>query len=123
MSAQTDTLPKKLKALKQSCLDTGLKLTHQRIEIYRELLSAADHPSAETLFQRLRKTLPTLSLDTVYRTLSTFEDHNLVSRIQTAESQARFEAKMEPHHHAICNKCGKISDFQWDRFDSAQRPE
>ena len=120
---QTDNLQQKLNIFEQSCRDSGLKLTHQRIEIYRELLAATDHPSAEMLYQRLRKKLPTISLDTVYRTLATFEDNRLISRIQTAESQARFEAKTEQHHHAICSSCGRISDFHWDLLESAQLPE
>ena len=62
-----------LRHFEQICKDTGLKLTHQRLVIYTELLKSLDHPSAESLYKRLEKTLPTLSLDTVYRTLATFE--------------------------------------------------
>jgi len=106
-----------------ACREAGLKLTHQRTQIYRELASATDHPAAETLHSRLRIILPTLSLDTVYRTLTTFEKYNLVARVQTVESHARFEADMEPHHHAICTRCGKITDFQWDIFEQCVLPE
>ena len=66
--------------------------------------------------------MPTLSLDTVYRTLSTFEEHGLVSRVQTTESHARFEAEMEQHHHAICSECGEITDFQWSALGKIQLP-
>ncbi|NVN92662.1 MAG: transcriptional repressor, partial [Desulfuromonadales bacterium] len=76
----------------QACRESGLKVTHQRIEIYRELLESHDHPSAELLHKRLSEKLPTISLDTVYRTLATLEQHGQVSRIQTAGSLARFEA-------------------------------
>lgn len=103
----------------QVCRDAGLKVTHQRIEIYRELLSSSDHPSAELLHKRLAEKMPTVSLDTVYRTMATLEQYGLVSRIQTAGSLARFEAVTTPHHHLICEKCNQVVDFQWPEFDSA----
>lgn len=117
------TLQEKLTHFKNACRKADLKLTHQRLEIFQELASAADHPSAETLYARMQKSLPTLSLDTVYRTLATFEEYGLVSRVQTVESHARFEAEMEPHHHAICRQCGEITDFQWNIVATRKLPE
>ena len=105
-----------------ACRKAGLKVTHQRTEIYRHLLLIADHPSAETLHKRLLPTLPTISLDTVYRTLTTLEQHGLVARIQTAESQARFEAVYAPHHHLICSKCKQVMDFHWPAIDQLELP-
>lgn len=105
-----------------ACRNAGLKLTHQRTEIYRQLLLVADHPSAETVHKRLLPGLPTISLDTVYRTLTTLEQYGLVARIQTAESQARFEAVYEPHHHLICSKCKQVMDFQWPAIDTLELP-
>lgn len=106
-----------------ACRKAGLKVTQQRLEVHRELAQAQDHPSAEMLYQRVKKILPTISLDTVYRTLATFEKHRLIIRVQTVESQARFEAKMERHHHAVCIHCGAITDFTWDTFEEALVPE
>lgn len=106
----------------EACKQAGLKVTHQRTEIYRQLLQTADHPSAETLHKRLLPRLPSISLDTVYRTLTTLEQHGLVSRIQTAESQARFEAVYAPHHHLICSNCKKVLDFVWPAIDHLSLP-
>ncbi|MCB2181894.1 MAG: transcriptional repressor [Desulfobulbaceae bacterium] len=106
-----------------ACRKADLKVTHQRLEIYRELARAKDHPSAEMLYNRIIKRLPTISLDTVYRTLATFEKHRLITRVQTVESQARFEAETVKHHHAVCTQCGTITDFTWESFDEAQVPE
>lgn len=105
-----------------ACKQAGLKVTHQRTEIYRHLLLVPDHPSAETLHKRLLPTLPSISLDTVYRTLTTFEQHGLVSRVQTTESQARFEAIYTPHHHLICSRCKRVLDFQWPAIDRLDLP-
>ncbi|MEA3546759.1 MAG: Fur family transcriptional regulator, partial [Thermodesulfobacteriota bacterium] len=102
-----------MRSFEQACRAAGLKLTHQRLEIFRELAISTDHPSAETLYKRLKKRLPTISLDTIYRTLSTLEEKKLIKRVQTLENQARFEAQMTQHHHLICDKCKQIIDFQW----------
>lgn len=106
-----------------ACRTAGLKVTHQRTEIYRQLVMHPDHPSAETLHKRLLPALPTISLDTVYRTLTTLEQHGLISRIQTAESQARFEAVFTRHHHLICSQCKQVLDFTWPEMDAARLPE
>ena len=105
-----------------ACRDAGLKVTHQRTEIYRQLVNLPDHPTAETLHKRLLPTLPTISLDTVYRTLTTLEECKLVARIQTTESQARFEAVCAPHHHLICSRCKRVVDFQWPVVDTLEPP-
>lgn len=116
-------LSKLVQEFENACRKAGLKVTHQRLELYRELAQAEDHPSAEVLYERLIKKLPTLSLDTVYRTLATLEKHRLITKVQTMESQARYEAKMDKHHHAVCSRCGTITDFTWDLFDEAQVPK
>ena len=100
----------------------GLKVTQQRLEIYRQLLKAKDHPAAETRYTRLARRLPTLSLDTVYRTLATFERLGLVHRLETTGSQARYEALTSPHHHFLCDRCGKVIDFSWEDFDTLAPP-
>jgi Fur family peroxide stress response transcriptional regulator len=115
-------LQQQLHHFEQICKDAGLKVTHQRLEIYRELLGAHDHPSAENIYKRLEKRLPSLSLDTVYRALATFEKLKLVHRIETSESQARFEATNQHHHHFLCGTCGQIYDFPWQSFDAMHLP-
>ena len=108
------TAVERLQIFEEVCRKEGLKITHQRLEIFKELLQSDDHPTVERLYVRLKTRLPTISLDTVYRTLTTLEQHGLIARVQTLENQARFEARMEEHHHAICKKCGKITDFYWE---------
>ena len=115
-------IEERLQAFEEVCRREGLKMTHQRLEIYKELLNSQDHPTVEKLYQRLLPKLPTISIDTIYRTLTTLEQHGLVVRVQSQESQARFEGKMEEHHHAICKKCGKITDFNWEFPQEADLP-
>jgi len=112
-----------MREFENACRKADLKVTHQRLEVYRELAQSVNHPSAEMLYTQLIKKLPTISLDTIYRALATFEKHHLITRVQTNKSQARYEAKMEQHHHAVCSICGTITDFTWDYFDEALVPE
>ena len=105
------------------CRKEGLKITHQRLEIFKELLNSHDHPTVEKLYHRLQPKLPTISLDTVYRTLTTLEKHDLVVRVETGESQARFEGRIEEHHHIVCKKCGEITDFNWKFPDEESLPD
>ncbi|MCK4623320.1 MAG: transcriptional repressor [Desulfuromonadales bacterium] len=107
----------------ESCRKAGLRLTPQRLEIFQELAKACDHPTAELLHQRLLKKMPTLSLDTVYRTLATFAEHGLINKVETVESQAHFEVADVLHHHLICRECKEIIDFQWQYIDNASLPE
>ncbi len=107
----------------ESCREAGLKVTHQRIEIFMALLNSKDHPSAEMLHKIISERLPSISLDTVYRTLATFEQHDLISRINTSGSQARFEIVTSRHHHMICSRCNKVIDFHWPAFDEIDQPE
>jgi Fur family peroxide stress response transcriptional regulator len=117
---QTNTL---LAAFETACKKAGLKITHQRLEIYREILSAEDHPTAEMLYLRLREKLPTISIDTIYRTLTTFAGHGLVSKVETSENLSRFEVARTPHHHLICSTCNTIADFTWPHLDQLPLPQ
>ena len=105
-----------------ACRSAGIRRTHQRMEIFAELAKATDHPTPEILYRRLLRRLPTVSLDTVYRTLATLARHNLVQKVETVQSQVRFEAVAIPHHHLICRECGEIRDFPWSFFDTTRLP-
>ena len=123
ISHSISSIDEHLETFVTACKEAGLRVTNQRIEIYHELAMASDHPSAETLHQRLLLKNPTLALDTVYRSLATFARHGLINKVETVESQARFEATGMRHHHIICSKCSKIMDFIWQEVDSAPLPD
>ena len=107
---------------RRACSEAGLRTTHQRLKIYQALASSEDHPSAQMLFDALRRDLPTISLDTVYRTLTTFEAHGLARRVRATATLARFESSTTRHHHFICTACGVIIDFNWPAFDQNELP-
>jgi len=112
----------KLQEFREVCRSTGLKLTSQRMEILRELARAKDHPSAETLYQRVRERLPGVSLDTVYRALGTFEKLQLVDKLNVSLEHGRYDADRSPHHHLVCRICKRIEDFDWEEFEASELP-
>lgn len=98
-------------------------LTHQRLAVYEELAGRKDHPSAEALYDSLKKNYPSLSLATVYKTLQTLHEMGMVSRVPSPISQARYDACMDVHHHAVCDSCGRIADVFDASLDKVTPPE
>lgn len=111
-------LDKRIDELKGLFLEKGLKLTHQRLEILKELSKAKDHPSAEMIHLRVKHRLPTLSLDTVYRTLLTFEKLGFLFKVPAKCPEARFDADLSPHHHFVCTDCRRIIDVDSEPLET-----
>lgn len=88
----------------------GLKVTPQRVAIYRELAKTDQHPSTEMIYKRIKNYYPNISLTTVYRTLETFEKLGLISVVNVLYNAARYDANLNPHHHIVCVNCKKIED-------------
>jgi Fur family transcriptional regulator, peroxide stress response regulator len=100
----------------------GVKLTPQRLEIYREVSASREHPGAERIFEGVRRRLPTISLDTVYRTLWMFIDKGLITTLGLPQGRMRFDANMERHHHFVCTRCGAAHDFYAEAFNALPLP-
>ncbi len=105
------------------CKKHGLKITPQRMIIYKELSIAKDHPSVEVLYERVRKILPNISFDTVYRTTLSFADIGLVNIVEGWGDPKRFDPNINQHHHFRCLECHRIIDFSYSQFDSLKVPK
>lgn len=114
---------KDLGRLKQLCDEAGMKLTQQRMEIFKELLSVKDHPSAERIHRRLQKRMPTIAIDTVYRTLATFDELGIIKKLYVSNDRTLFDVNLETHHHFICSRCKTVEDIYWPDFDKAELPD
>ncbi len=88
----------------------GLHVTHQRLAVYQALHSSREHPSAETLYQLVKKRFPMISLGTVYKTLERFRDVGLIQKVSPLTDVARYDARTFCHVHMVCLKCQSIQD-------------
>jgi Fur family peroxide stress response transcriptional regulator len=107
----------------QKCRANNLKITPQRTAIYREIINSKDHPSASTIFNKIRKIFPDISFDTVNRTLLTFKEIGIVSTVEGYGEPKRFDPNTESHHHFRCIKCNNIIDIHHKSFDNIKIPE
>ena len=113
----------RLEQLRSAAREAGLKLTHQRLEIFRELAGTEEHPDAETLHRAVQQRVPTVSLDTVYRTLWMLHDLGLVTTLGPRGDGVRFDANLDRHHHYCCVRCGLVRDFESDELDGLPVPD
>jgi Fur family peroxide stress response transcriptional regulator len=90
----------------------GYKVTPQRLAICKLLLSSKDHPSADQIYQEVKKSYPTISLATVYFTLDLLKDLGLVQELGFSDRSSRYDPNISPHINIICPRCGKVYDYE-----------
>lgn len=110
---------RRIEQFKSAAREAGVKLTHQRLEIFREIASSLEHPGAEAVFRGVQPRMPTVSLDTVYRTLWMLHDLGMIARLSPGRESMRFDANLAHHHHYVCVRCGLVRDFADVDFDEA----
>lgn len=91
--------------------DHGLQVTYQRLAIYQALYFTKEHPSAEVIYQQVKKRFPMISLGTVYKTLEKFFEVGLIQKVSPVTEVARYDALIGPHHHMVCLECQSIQDI------------
>ncbi len=107
----------------EHCKKYRLRITPQRCAVYKELLKSKKHPTADEMFQTVKKEFPNISYDTVNRTLLTFAEIGLVDVVSTKGGPRRFDPVMDNHHHFHCVNCGKIIDFYSEQYSNLQIPQ
>jgi Fur family peroxide stress response transcriptional regulator len=105
------------------CQEHHLKVTPQRVAIYQELLDLDTHPTADAIYQTVKKEHPNISFDTVNRTLLTFAKIGIVDVVEVFGGAKRFDPNVANHHHLHCTQCGKVLDFYNRAYDNLEVPE
>lgn len=102
--------------------ENKLKFTQQRKVILEAFLATEDHISAEELYEQLKGTNLGIGLATVYRTLNLLCSCGLAQQRQFGDRQSRYEhlADHSHHDHLVCQKCGKISEFENNHIEKLQ---
>lgn len=90
-----------------------LKYSRQREEILKNLQSRRDHPTADMVYESVRKKQPNISLGTVYRNLSLLADHGHILKISTGMGPDHYDGFIDAHNHFICRGCGAVIDMDY----------
>jgi len=92
----------------------AVRMTRQRMAIYRALAETASHPTADDLYRTVQGQYPRMSRNTVYYTLGVLRQAGLVQEVNVGHEVARFDANVSLHHHVICLRCCRIVDVMDD---------
>jgi len=92
----------------------GIAVTPQRLAVLGSLQNRRDHPSAEKIYQEVRRQLPAISFNTVYKTLEVLYQKGLVIKVNPLHEVARYDGDTGPHVHLVCRQCHQITDLHWN---------
>lgn len=95
----------------------GIQPSAQRVAVADYVLFTDEHPSADRVFARVKKTLPVLSRATVYNTLNLLVKKGLLRELVLAEGRIVFDPKLERHHHFVDDSSGRIFDVPWESLE------
>ena len=93
------------------CHELGLAYTHQRMVIYRALASSHSHPTPESVYEQVKREIPSISLGTVYKNIHTFTQAGLLREVNVLHDSLRLDANLGNHHHLVCTQCKSVTDI------------
>jgi Fur family peroxide stress response transcriptional regulator len=97
--------------------ESGAKVTPQRLAICEIILSSKDHPTADQIFEKVKKMHPTISLATVYQTLHLLSQIGMLQELGFSGCISRYDPDTSFHINVVCPKCGKIQDYKAERIE------
>ena len=99
----------------------GVRRTPQRFSVLAHLMHHPAHATVDELFAALNRRYPRASRATVYNTLHTLVEAGLIREFTLDGKAARYDAKIEPHHHFVCDLCGAVEDLEWFEVPELER--
>lgn len=108
---------------RDKCKQHNLSMTPQRMAIYEQLINSKNHPCSEEIYEKVRNVFPDISLDTVYRTLSTFAEIGVIDIVEGYGEAKRYDPDVDSHHHFRCRQCNNIVDFNNEAYDNLNIPK
>ncbi|MDE6952421.1 MAG: transcriptional repressor [Erysipelotrichales bacterium] len=95
-------------------MDKKLRYSRQRETIYEILKNDCTHPNVDDIYMQVKKVIPDISLGTVYRNLNLLASQNKILKLDIGDGAIHFDARITPHYHLVCDKCGVIEDIFLD---------
>src|SRR4030042_2007228 len=102
--------------------DRRISVTPQRLAVMAALQKRRDHPTADSIFQEVRRQLPAISFNTVYKTLEIFCQRGMVIKVNPLHAVARYDGETGQHAHLICRQCHHIIDLDWEASEVPSLP-
>ena len=93
------------------------RMTNQRQIIFEEVGRVNSHPTADEVYEMVRKRIPRISMGTVYRNLDLLSKTGLIKKIDPGYPQMRFDGNTRDHYHLTCMSCGRMEDVPVDQPD------
>ncbi|MFP3091256.1 transcriptional repressor [Treponema sp. TIM-1] len=87
------------------------KHSKKRDAILEAIRSTTTHPGAQWVYEQLKPVIPDLSLGTVYRNITFFQQEGLVVSLGVVNGEERFDGEVKPHPHLVCRRCGRVADL------------
>ncbi len=105
-----------------SLASEGFRLTQSRRHLIEFILKQKGHWTIQTLVDRVAKTLPSLGVATVYRTVGLLKKKNFLTETAFGDEAVRYEVCSKDHHdHLRCLDCGEIFEFENDEIERLQK--
>ena len=105
------------------CRERGERCTVQRRIILETVLDLANHPSADRVFDAVAEREPGIARTTVYRTLDHLARMGIITKACHPGRVARFDSRMDLHHHLVCLRCNEFIDFEDDGLNKLPIPD
>ncbi|MBP8601861.1 MAG: transcriptional repressor [Candidatus Saccharicenans sp.] len=105
-------MPWSLDEISQFLDQQGIRPSFQRLKIFEYLVNERTHPTADEIYEVLRKDIPSISRTTVYNTLRLFLDKKIIQMVNIEKNEARYDATLSWHGHFKCLKCGQVYDIE-----------
>lgn len=106
---------------RELCASAGLAVTHQRQVVFEALRSMPGHPSADEVYARVKREVPSISLATVYKNIHLFVENGLFGQVSQHHGSLRIETNSRPHYHLVCRRCKSIQDIGANDLDLVEK--
>jgi Fur family peroxide stress response transcriptional regulator len=113
----------RLEQLEKLCREAGIPCTMQRRVLLEAVLERDEHPTANQLFEAVRVRNPQISRATVHRNLETLSEMGVIMKTCHPGGVARYDARVDIHHHLICLRCNSVVDIDDENLSSLTIPD
>jgi Fur family peroxide stress response transcriptional regulator len=103
--------------IRNKLIEKGLKITPQRVVVLQAIHALNNHPTADMIIAHINESHPNIAIGTVYKTLETFVQKGLITKVKTDRDIMHYDEVMENHHHLYCSDSDKIEDYFDDNLD------